>query len=76
MDVPSCVRNYRALSPLAGVEAPIFEVMTTPTAAQRRAFESIEHITRRQNAEPRIHCKPASQQDKLALGGAELQLGS
>ncbi len=38
------VRNT-CRSPLAGTEAPSFEVMTTPTAAQRRAFDLIENIT-------------------------------
>jgi transposase len=43
-DLSTIVRNT-CRSPLAGAEAPSFEVITTPSAAQRRAFESIENIT-------------------------------
>ena len=43
-DLSTIVRNT-CRSPLAGAEAPSFEVITTPTAAQRRAFELIENIT-------------------------------
>lgn len=43
-DLCTIVRNT-CRSPLAGAEAPSFEVMTTPTAAQRRAFELIGNIT-------------------------------
>ena len=43
-ELSTVVRNT-CRSPLAGTEAPSFEVMTTPTAAQRRAFDLIESIT-------------------------------
>jgi len=43
-ELSTVVRNT-CRSPLAGAEAPSFEVMTTPTAAQRRAFDLIETIT-------------------------------
>jgi hypothetical protein len=43
-DLSTIVRNT-CRSPLAGAEAPSFEVITTPSAAQRRAFELIENIT-------------------------------
>jgi DNA-binding MarR family transcriptional regulator len=43
-DLSTIVRNT-CRSPLAGAEAPSFEAITTPTAAQRRAFELIENIT-------------------------------
>ena len=43
-ELSTIVRNT-CRSPIAGTQAPSFEVMTTPTAAQRRAFELIENIT-------------------------------
>ncbi len=42
-ELSTIVRNT-CRSPMAGTEAPSFEVMTTPTAAQRRAFDLIETI--------------------------------
>ena len=43
-ELSTVVRNT-CRSTLAGTEAPSFEVMTTPTAAQRRAFELIQTVT-------------------------------
>ena len=43
-ELSTVVRNT-CRSALAGAEAPSFEVMTTPTAAQRRAFELIQTVT-------------------------------
>ena len=43
-DLSTIARNT-CRSPQAGTQAPSFEVMTTPSAAQRRAFELIENIT-------------------------------
>jgi hypothetical protein len=61
-------------TPQAGPHALMFEVLTTPSAKQRRALELIQQIRCRQNPEPRSHAKCLSRKTKLARRLEELRV--
>ena len=52
MTTPATILRNTCRTPGAGSDAPIFEILTTPSEAQARALDSLHPIAYRQNGKP------------------------